>query len=1349
MKKVLGLDLGTTSIGWAVVNQAENSNEESSIIKAGVRLVPLSSDEKDCFTKGKEITTNAVRRLKRCARRNLQRYKLRREQLIEILTHAGWIHPNSLLCEQGNQSTFETYQLRAKAATEAISLEEFARVLLMINKKRGYKSSRKAKNDEEGSLIDSMDVAKELYEKEWTPGQYCLSILQEGRKNLPDFYRSDLENEFNQIWKVQSSYHPTILTPEFFEQLQGKTKVTTTKIFLGKYKIYTADNKGKDKKLQAYQWRVDALTEAVSPEILAYVLADIRGNIANSSGYLGSISDRSKELYFNKETVGQYLYRNVLKDPHFRIKNKVFYRQDYLDEFDQLWSVQSKFHPELTEELRREIRDITIFYQRRLKSQKGLISFCEFENRCRVAPKSSLIFQEFKIWQILNNLQLKNKEDHSSRPLDLEEKQLLAKELQIQRSISAYNAIKLLGIKDKHIELNYKNLEGNRTLHAIYKQLLQIITESGHDEYDLEKLTYDQAQTLITEIFNNIGLQTDFLKWDATLPKQALEQQPMFKLWHLLYSYEGDNSKTGNESLIQKIGELCKLPNVYARILAHTTFETDYASLSNKAIRKILPYLKDGCEYSAACALAGYRHSKNSLTKEELLNKELVDTLPVLRKNELRNPVVEKILNQMIHVVNAAAAEYGKEDRSNGPFDEIHIEMARELKQSAAQREASLKSIAENQRRNADIEKILKEEFKLPYVSKTDIVRYRLYKELEPRGYHTLYSNQYIAQEDLFTRKIDIEHIIPQALLFDDSFSNKTLEFRDINLEKGKKTAIDFIKEKYGQEYTETYKQWVEELYRQGGIGATKRNRLLMDGNHLPEDFINRDLTNTQYIAKKAKEILESIVREPIVTTNGKITDQLREDWGLIDMMKELNWEKYNTIGQTEILSRGEEGHQVKRIKDWSKRNDHRHHAMDAITIAFTRRSHIQYLNNLSAKSDKSSSIYGIEQKEVEIVNGHRHFKAPIPQPQMRQQVRKALENILVSFKAKNKVVTRNSNQTKGKNGQLHQQITLTPRGQLHKENVYGLLQQYDVRYCKVDGKMTAEVIAHVANKTEREALLNRLDQYGGDPKKAFAGKNSLDKVPLFRDALHLHPIPEKVKCVYVESYYKIRKPIGDKLNLNKVIDNRIRRILQDRLDKYNGNAKEAFANLDENPIWLNEEKGIRITRVTIRETMDPVLLHDNKDYVNLGNNHHVAIYEDEDGNLQENIVSFFEAVDLAQQGLPIVNKSYRSSEGWKFKFSLKINEMFVFPNATTGFDPNEIDLTDPNNYDRISPNLFRVQRLSSKDYGFRHHLETELIDNKTLMDTTWKRIRTINSLKGIVKVRINHLGKIVAIGEY
>ena len=164
MKKILGLDLGTGSIGWAVVNEAENPDEKSSIVKIGVRVNPLTTDEKQNFEKGKSITTNSDRTLKRSMRRNLQRYKLRRNALMEIMKEQGWITDDTILAEQGNNSTYSTLNLRAKAATEEISLEDLAKVLLMINKKRGYKSSRKVKNEEEeGQAVDSMETARQLH----------------------------------------------------------------------------------------------------------------------------------------------------------------------------------------------------------------------------------------------------------------------------------------------------------------------------------------------------------------------------------------------------------------------------------------------------------------------------------------------------------------------------------------------------------------------------------------------------------------------------------------------------------------------------------------------------------------------------------------------------------------------------------------------------------------------------------------------------------------------------------------------------------------------------------------------------------------------------------------------------------------------------------------------------------------------------------------------------------------------------------------------------------------------------------------------------------------------------------
>ena len=96
--------------------------------------------------------------------------------------------------------------------------------LLQINKKRGYKSSRKAKGIEDGQLIDGMEVAKRLYEEHLTPGQLCLQLLNAGKKYFPDFYRSDLQAEFDHIWSKQASFYPEIFTETLKEALQGKNE---------------------------------------------------------------------------------------------------------------------------------------------------------------------------------------------------------------------------------------------------------------------------------------------------------------------------------------------------------------------------------------------------------------------------------------------------------------------------------------------------------------------------------------------------------------------------------------------------------------------------------------------------------------------------------------------------------------------------------------------------------------------------------------------------------------------------------------------------------------------------------------------------------------------------------------------------------------------------------------------------------------------------------------------------------------------------------------------------------------------------------------------------------------------
>jgi CRISPR-associated endonuclease Csn1 len=1415
MKKILGLDLGTTSIGWALVNEAEEKSERSVIIKTGVRVNPLTVDEQMNFEKGKSITSNADRTLKRSMRRNLQRYKLRRDNLIEALKSHNIISDDTILSEEGNHSTFNTYKNRAKASTQAISLGEFSKVLLMINKKRGYKSSRKAKSQDEGQLIDGMEVAKQLYDNDLTPGQFSYQLLKDGKKYLPDFYRSDLQNEFDKIWKHQTQFYPEILNDDNKAKLTGLSKTLTRDFFQKTLKIDLSEIKGKeDKKLKAYEWRAYSISQQLTIHEVAFVLTEINNQINGSSGYLGAISDRSKELIFNKLTVGQYLYDQINQSPHARLKGQVFYRQDYLDEFNTLWEEQAKHHSALTPELKCEIRDIVIFYQRKLKSQKGLISFCEFDSRkteididgkkktktigARVCPRSSPLFQEFKIWQILNNIELTKKKTKERYEVSLEQRQYLFKELGIKEKLTDKQVIEFLVGQEqaKDFEVNYKSIDGNRTNAALCKAYMSIVEVSGHGEYEFEELTADELYDVVANVFQTLKINTNILYFNSDLESPALEQQPYYQLWHLLYSYEEDDTNTGTETLLRLLKEKFGFEKEYAKIMANIVFQDDYGSLSSKAIKKIMPFLKEGNTYDQACLYSGYNHSR-SLSKEEQVKRPLKDKLEILPKNSLRNPVVEKILNQMVHVVNLAIESFGKPK-------EVRIELARELKNSAKEREEMTTYMTAAKDDHDKYRKILKEEFGLSYVSRNDIIRYKLYLELASNGYKTLYTDTYIEPNKLFSKDFDIEHIIPQSRLFDDSFSNKTLETRSANIEKADSTAYDFVMDKFGGEGIKLYENRLEKLlYAKGDrrISKGKYKKLLMKGTEIPEGFINRDIRNTQYIAKKAKSMLEEVFRE-VTTTTGSITSRLREDWQLVDVLQELNWDKYRALGLT-YYQANKEGKQLPRIKDWTKRNDHRHHAMDALTVAFTKYSHVQYLNNLNARSDKSSSIYGIEQKELYRDERNKlRFKPPIPLDDFRAEAKKHLEATLISFKSKNKVVTKNKNTFKTASGE-QTKIELTPRGQLHLETVYGSSQKYISKEEKVGGGFTVDTINKIAKKIFREALLKRLTAFDSDPKKAFTGKNSLDKNPIYLDDLQTKRVPEKVKLVWQETVYTIRKDLSPNLfkdskknddflnRVEDVFDNAVKEALkkhytktQIEVEAFNQtvtkekNKKKvldtAFTNLRENPVWLNKEKGLCIKRVTLEGISNAVALHHKKDkngkaildednrkietdFVATSNNHHVAIYKDENGALQEKIVTFYEAVARVNQGLPTIDKEFKHGEGWKFLFTMKQNEYFVLPNENSGFTPFDIELTNPDNYALISPNLFRVQTISIVKYGnniirdfkFRHHLETTLNDNKELKEITYRNIKSLAPLEQLVKVRLNHLGQIVQVGEY
>ena len=1388
MKKILGLDLGTASIGWAFVHEAEKETEKSEIIKTGVRVihygdnivksdstgnVSASNEPIKDFEKGMSLSMNAGRTKARGMRRNLQRFKQRRENLVEVLKEHKIIDPASRLHEGVKGSTFETLALRSKAATEQITLEEFARVLLMLNKKRGYKSNRKAKSEDDAGAIDSMGIAKELYEKDITPGQLVVDLFEAGKTKVPDFYRSDLQEEFDRIWRSQKQFYPEILNQEHHERITGLTGKQTAAFFKNELDLDSSELSGNAaaKKRAKYHLRAEALNEQKSLPELVHVFQDINNEINQSSGYLGAISDRSKQLMMSDITVGQFLYAQIKKNPHKPLKKQVFYRQDYLNEFEKIWEVQAKAHPQLTPELKKEVRDVIIFYQRRLKSQKHLIADCEFEKGHKAIPKSSPLFQEFRILQNLNNLILKKEGGKDERKLRDDQQELLKEELDFTDQLKDTQVKKLLKL-DKKWKLNFKKVEGNRTFSTLMEAFMKVAELEGYEVED--KRNAEERIKALQTAFKELGIESGLLNFKIDYSGKY-DENTLFNFWHLLYSAEED--KKLKPLLIRKYG----FSEEAAKFLCGLSFEPDYGRLSSRAIRKILPHLEEGRRYDEACEEAGYNHS-SSIPKEENESRQLADKLELLLPNSLRNPIVEKIMNQVINQVNAILVH-----PEMGRPDEVRIEMSRELKKSADERKEMTVGIGKATQRNEAIRKKLQKDFGFKKVSRNAIIRYKLWEEC---GHISIYTGNPIPRSELFGKKYDIEHVIPKARLFDDSFSNKVLCERSWNDEKGDDTAFDYLKNKLNEKDFEDYLSRIEKLKNsKEGISKTKYRKLTWKSEDIPEDFIERQLRESQYIARKAAEILKQVVRH-VTPTIGEITNRLREDWELMHLMRELNWAKYDDQGLTETY-KDKDGRTIYRIKDWTKRNDHRHHAVDALTVAFTKRSFVQYLNNLNARKEegkKTADAFFIQQKELyRDQKGKLRFKPPMPN--FREEAKKHLSSTLVSFKASSKVATWNKNKVKLKNKKEHIQKTLTPRGQLHKETVYGKIKQNVTREVPVNAKLTKELALKVARQVERQALLNRLSEFGDDPKKAFAGKNSINKNPIYLNG-GAETLSPKVKLVEQEDQFTIRKEINhdnfkNEKSLEKIIDVGAKRAMQKRLAEFDGDAKAAFSNLEDNPIWLKEplertewanpekpkrhELGIPLKRVSITGVKNAEVLHSKRgvggelilddegkeiptSYVSTGNNHHAAIYEDDEGNLYDEVVSFFEAVERMNAGMPVINKA--GPNGSSLKFTLKQNECFVFP--FDDFDPKEFDLKSRLNYDLISPHLFRVQKFMKNDYGnsvqreyfFRHHLETQINNHKALSNVTFIGTRSLELFRNVIKVRVDRLGQIAHVGE-
>lgn len=1228
MKKILGLDLGTNSIGWALITTENNAPKE--ILGMGSRIIPLSPDDANEFSTGNAISKNSKRTSKRSARKGYDRYQQRRQNLTLVLRALNMLPDEQLI----KLPILELWQLRANAATTGhkLTLPEIGRVLYHLNQKRGYKH---AKSDE-----------------------------------------------------------------------------------------------GQDTKQREY--------------------------VANVNARYAKI----KEL---NQTIGQYFAEQIKLSEvitekgtfyTYRTKEQVFPRAAYMAEFDQIMECQKVFYPNvLTDKIIDQIRNEIIYYQRKLKSCKHLVSLCEFEKRAytnkdgkvvydgpKVAPRTSPLFQVCKIWESVNNLTLKNRRNDVLY-ISPEQRQSLFNFLDNHEKMTLTDMYKILNISKadgwwggKAIG---KGLQGNTTKMQLKKALNNVGEDTLNHllQFNLSTINSSQVDIETGEVLKVI---------DANF-----EKEPLYDLWHTVYSIQEKeilqdvlNKKFGITD-IETIDALYKLDFI----------KPGYGNKSSKFIRKILPYLQEGLMYSDACEYVGINHS-SSLTKEQNEARELLDKLPQIQKNELRQPVVEKILNQMVNVVNAIIDKHG-------PIDEIRVELARELKQSKDERNETDKRMRKNQRDNEEKAKRI-EELGIRS-SRNRIQKYKLWDESQERCF---YCGQIVGVKEFLSGfDVEVEHIIPKSLFFDDSFNNKVCSCRKCNAEKNNRTAFDYMASK-GETTLNEYINRVEQYYKEGKISKTKRERLLTPASKIPTDFIDRQLRQSQYIAKKSQEILKQVCRN-VWSTSGSVTDFLRHSWGYDNILHSLNFERYKKGGLTEKINydHKEQEHTEERIKDWSKRLDHRHHAIDALTIACTQQGYIQRLNNLNTERD--AMFQEVEQQSVEWQERKSLLEKWITlQPHFSvEEVTNKVAEILISFKAGKRVATTGKRiiYKKGKKV-IAQKGIIIPRGALSEKSVYGKINVIEenkpIEYLFENPQLIF--------KPYIKALVEeRLSQYNNEAKKAI---QSLKKEPIFLDSEKSIPL-EYASCYKCE--YVIKYPLNSikAKDADSIVDSHIKEVIQKRLKEFNNNEKQAFST----PLYSDEDEKIEIKSVrcfTGLAVVAPVKYNENNDpigFVKPGNNHHIAIYADAEGKKQEHVVTFWHAVERKKYDIPVVitnpsevwdsimDKELPESflnalpqPNWKYEISLQQNEMFVLGMSEEEWD----DAIQVKDYKTVNQYLYRVQKCSSSDYNFRLHIETSVDDkyngekNPSLSQNMgkFKRVKSISSLFALNphKVRISLLGDIL-----
>lgn len=1300
-RKILGLDLGTNSIGWAVVNDNE---ESKSIASAGSRIIPMDAAQMGDFESGNSVSQTANRTAARGARRLYERRALRRERLNRVLSILGFLPPHYAkelnrygqlnkgaepklawstengksvflfqpsfvemtrefaiaqpqLVANGKKIAYDwtIYYLRKKALTQPVTKHELAWILLQFNQKRGYNQARGEEDETKANEKKELKTLKVVEVRD-------TGEVSKGRT----LYEVVLEN--GDIYKRPSAYPLDWV---------GKVKdfIVTTKLNEDGSEATYKDGKVK--------------RSFSAPQEDDWGLRKIK---------------TEHDIAQSGKTVGEFIYDALLHNPEQKILGqlvRVVDRKFYKEELRRILEIQKQFIPELqdadlyqqciealypqNEAYRNSIanKDFTylllqdiIFYQRPLRSKKSLINECPYEfhiykdkngewrrRYLKCISKSHPLYEEFRLWQFVENLHIYKTAENGVSKSDctaeyIPNKAELVKWLLTQKEITEHSLLSYLASKKaKDISWNYVS----------------------DKKYPMAPVT-----ATISSVLEEAG--------------GKVSAEALVHIWHILYSV---SDKEQLSQALSHYAEAHHLSSLFVEKLGkQKPFAAEYGAYSEKAIRKLLSLMRCGDYWN--------EESINDKTKERiehLLTGEVDDNisdrvreklkemnnisdfqgLPLwlaeyvvydVRKNDtkwetpedidnylqsfrlhsLNNPIVEQVVMESLRTVR----DIWKQE---GHIDEIHIEMGRELKQNAEQRKNTLARQTDNEKANLraklllqefmnpeaniegvrayspsqlelfriyedgvlnnpksekddDIQRIIKELSELKQPSAADVRKYRLWLD---QKYTSPYTGQPIPLAKLFTSAYQIEHVIPQSRFFDDSMSNKVICEAEVNARKDRLLAHEFISKCGGEKITlsggkvvtilmkDAYEELVRDIYK---TNPHKQEKLMLDD--IPEKFTSRQMNDSRYISRLMLGLLSNIVRkkntkgeyEPeatsknVIVCNGATTTRLKKDWGINDVWNHIilpRFERLNQLQNTTIFTtKTANGHTIPALplelsKNFEKKRiDHRHHAMDAMVIAFTTRNHVNLLSNEAALEADKEARYDLQMKlrKHEIwttADGKKHTKFTdfiAPYEGFQEDVRTTLENIIVSFKQNLRVINKSNNHNirfvDGKKNSVKQEKgdNWAIRKSLHKATVFGKVNLQFKKTATL--KYALEHLNDIVDTDLRRKLRELIAQ--GYDEKQIKKYFSTEK-DIWADIN-----PQKIEVYYYTNdtpynYYATRTALGDWLDeksiREKVTDTGIQKILLAHLAQYNGDAKEAFSadgieKMNQNIVALN-----------------------------------------------------------------------------------------------------------------------------------------------------------------------------------